>query len=127
MTMGHGHRYNSSTMSTEATLAHHLQAIGQGIEPIMSDYTEESVLFTPDGPIKGLAGISAFFANFLESSPPELVQALTLLRQDVEGEAAYVLWQALPFIPFAADTFVIRQGKILMQSFVMPVPSSGGV
>ena len=114
-------------MSTAEVLAHHLQAISQGIDPIMSDYTEESVLFTPDGPIKDLAGIREFFATFLDNSPPELIQALTVTRQDVEGEVAYILWQAVPFIPFAADTFVIRDGKILSQSFAMLAPASDGV
>jgi ketosteroid isomerase-like protein len=114
-------------MSTEAALTHHLQAIGQGIDPIMSDYTDESVLFTPDGPIKGLAGIRAFFTALLDNSPPELVRALAVTRQDFEGEVAYILWQAMPFIPFAADTFVIRDGKILYPSLAMPALNSSGV
>lgn len=120
--------HNACTMmSTAETLAHHLQAINQGIDPIMSNYTDESVLFTPDGPIKGLAGIREFFTTFLDNSPPELIQALTVTRQDVEGEVAYIHWQAPPFIPFATDTFVIRDGKIVTQSFAILAPASGEV
>ncbi len=91
----------------------------------MSDYTEVSVLFTPDGPIKGMAGIREFFTHFIETSPPKLIQALKLTRQDVEGEVAYVLWQAMPFIPSAADTFLIRDDKIVVQSFAMLAATSG--
>ena len=113
-------------MSTEATLDHHLQAIAQGVDAIMSDFTEDSVVFTPDGPLKGLAPIRSFFAGFLASSPPELLQAFTIIRKDVHGETAYLLWKAEPFIPLATDTFVIRDGKILCQSFAMlaPVPAT---
>ena len=41
-------------MSTEATLDHHLQALNEGVDAIPSDYTEQSVFFTPEGPLRGL-------------------------------------------------------------------------
>lgn len=112
-------------MSTEQTLTHHLQAIPQGVEQIMTDYTEESVLFTQNGPITGLAGISAFFDAFLSGSPPELLAAIRVTRQDIHGEVAYILWHAAPFIPLATDTFVVREGKIIVQSFAMLAPPTG--
>lgn len=108
-------------MSTEAVLRHHLESFSIGIEEIMRDYTPDSVLFTPDGPFRGLEPIHLFFDAFLRSSPPELLRALTLVRQDVQGEVAYIIWHARPFIPLATDTFVIRDGKILAQSFAMLV------
>ena len=63
-------------MSTEATLIHHLQSLKQGVDAILSDYAHDSVLFTPDGPIRGLDGIGAFFEGFLNSSPPELLDSV---------------------------------------------------
>ena len=114
-------------MSTQATVAHHLQAIAQGLDAVMGDYSEGSVLFTPDGPRRGLAEIRSFFAAFIANSPPELIRAFTLIRQDVDGEAAYILWKADPYIPLATDTFVVRDGKILVQSFaaLAPAPRAG--
>ena len=44
---------------------------------------------------------------------------MKLLRQDVHGEVAYIHWQAAPFIPFASDTFVIRNGKIVVQTIAL--------
>lgn len=111
-------------MSTQGTLTHHLQSLTEGIDSIMSDYTEASVLFTPEGPIKGLDGIRSFYEAFLTNSPPELIKALTVTRQDIEGEVAYILWKASPFIPLATDTFVIREGKILAQSFAALMPAA---
>ena len=114
-------------MSTEATLVHHLQAFNEGVDAIMSDYTEGSVFFTPEGPLRGLAAIRSFFDAFLASSPPELLRAMTLVRQDVAGDVAYILWTAEPFIPLATDTFVVRGGKIVAHSFAVlaPVPAAG--
>lgn len=110
-------------MSTQDTLARHLQAFTKGIDAIMRDYTESSVLFTPQGPLTGLERIRAFFAGFLADSPPELLAAMTLVRQDVLGEVAYILWKAEPFIPLATDTFLIRDGRILVQTFAAFVPA----
>jgi len=110
-------------MSTEATLSHHLQAFTEGVDAIMLDFTPESVLFTPDGPLLGLAPIRAFFDGFLSTSPPELLRAITLVRQDIQGDVAYILWKAEPYIPLATDTFVVRDGKILAQSFAVLAPS----
>jgi hypothetical protein len=110
-------------MSTESTLRHHIQAFSEGIDAIMDDYTDGSVLFTPDGPLTGLGSIRTFFDGFLGTSPPELLQAMTLTRQDIRGDAAYILWKAEPFIPLATDTFVIRDGKIVVQSFAVVGPA----
>ena len=103
-------------MSTQTTLEHHLQAFGEGIDSIMNDYVHESVLFTPDGPLTGLASIRTFFNDFITKSPPELLRAMTVTRTDIHGEFVYLHWKAPPFIPFASDTFVIRNNKILAQS-----------
>ncbi len=113
-------------MSTEATLARHLQAFTQDVDTIMRDYTDESVLLTPDGPLRGRDEIRTFFATFLSNSPPELLQATTIVRQEIAGEVAYIVWKAEPFIPLATDTFLIRNDTILVQTFaaLMPAPAS---
>jgi len=105
-------------MSTETTLIHHLQAFGEGVDAILSDYTEDSVLFTSNGLVRGLEGLRTFFEAFLKNSPPELLAAVELTRQDVKGEVAYIIWKAEPYIKMATDTFVIRNGKIMVQTFV---------
>ena len=110
-------------MSTENTLSHHLQSFAEGVDAIMQDYTADSVLFTPDGPIRGLEPIRTFFDDFLRTSPPELLRAMTLVRQDIHADVAYIIWKAEPFIPLATDTFVVRDGKIAVQSFAVVAPS----
>jgi hypothetical protein len=111
-------------MSTEATLARHLDALTHGPDAIMRDYMNDSVLISPDGVLRGVAEIRSFFERFLADSPPELLAALTLLRQEFQGDIAYVVWKAEPFIPLATDTFLIRDDKIVTQTFALFTPAT---
>ena len=107
-------------MTTATTLSQHLQAMLEtDVDAIMRDYTEASVLVTPQGQLAGLAAIRSFFAQFIASSPPELLKAITLTHQEITGEIAYIIWKAEPFIPFASDTFLIRDDMIVVQTFAM--------
>ena len=104
-------------MTTATTLSQHLQAILEtDVDAIMRDYTEASVLVTPKGQLAGLAAIRSFFTQFIASSPPELLKAITLTHQEITGEIAYIIWKAEPFIPFASDTFLIRDDMIVVQT-----------
>ncbi len=50
--------------STQEILDHHLQCFGEGdLSGILSDYTPEAVLFTPDGPLLGIAEIQPLFSE----------------------------------------------------------------
>jgi ketosteroid isomerase-like protein len=106
---------------TEVTLVHHLQATT--IDDILTDYTEDSILFTATGPIRGLAGLRAFFEGFFGHTPPGFAAAYKMVRQDVIGEIAYIVWKAEPFVLLASDTFVVRDGKIMAQTFAIYMPS----
>jgi ketosteroid isomerase-like protein len=107
-----------TALQTQAILAHHLQSLGAGLlDAILSDYTEDSILFTPNGLVCGLDGLRAFFGASIKNTPPELMQALQMIRQDVDGEIAYVLWKAEPYVSVGADTFVVRNSKIMVQTF----------
>jgi ketosteroid isomerase-like protein len=111
--------------TTEAVFAHHLQEIfARNVDGIMIDYIEESVLFVPQGVFMGLTQIRGFFdAAFDTLLTPEVLAAAQVLRQDVDGEYAYLLWAAPPTILIASDTFHVRDGKIVMQSFAGYLPS----
>jgi hypothetical protein len=49
---------------------------------------------------------------------------MKLLRQDIHGDLAYILWNAEPYIALASDTFVVRDGKIRAQSFAAFAPAA---
>ncbi len=96
------------TEQTVAVLSHHLQALRAGGEEIMQDYVDESILFTPDGPMTGLIEIYKLYKNI----PLAFQKAFRLLHQEVDGELAYIVWTAPPFVMMGTDTFVIRDRKI---------------
>lgn len=104
-------------MSTEAVLQNHLRAARIGVEAVMQDYTDESVLITHDSTYRGLNEIRRFFTALFEELPEGFFDALKMNRQEIVGEVAYILWQREPFFSRATDTFVVRNGKILVQTF----------
>jgi len=103
---------------TEEILNHHVGAFVEGdVDEIMKNYSEQSELLTPQGPVSGLNAIRAWFEEIfkadLKGSPLDLKP--TIIRDNV----AYIVWSGeSPFvsIPLGADTFIIENDKILYQS-----------
>ena len=105
--------------TTESVLTQHVGAlVSRNLDSILSDYSQDAVVFTPNGAFKGPENIRAFFTGALNMIPKEATDNIAVSKQDIDGEFAYVLWSALPAIAFAGDTFCVRDGKIIMQSFV---------
>ena len=114
--------------STKDVLDHHVACFGAGdLAGILSDYASDAVLFTPDGPLKGPNAIRPFFEAMLaEFGQPGTTYRMT--HQSIDGEYAYVLWTAETadnvYEP-GTDTLVVRDGKILAQSFAGKITSQG--
>ena len=106
--------------STEEVLNHHLQAFGDGnLEAILEDYNEDSVLFTQDGLLDGLNDIKPLFESFFaEFAKPGA--SFTMDKQIVRGELAFIAWRAESAdrsFDLGTDTFIVRDGKIVAQTF----------
>src|SRR5262245_41858530 len=106
--------------STKDVLEHHLKCFGAGdLKGILSDYAPGALLFTPDGLLKGVDAIKPLFQMLLaEFGKPGA--AFTMKQQVVEGDYAYILWTAETadnVYEVGTDTFVVRDGKIVAQSF----------
>jgi len=104
-------------------LDHHLQSFGSGdLEGTMADYAPDAALLLPDGVVRGV-GIREFFkAVFAEFSQPgtttEMKQCL------VHNDCAFVVWSAeTPNNRYenAVDTFVVRDGKIVVHTFAAKI------
>lgn len=102
---------------TETVLSQHLQAASQSVEAVMAHYVEESVLITQDATYRGRAEIGRFFAELLGGATQGFLGAFEMKRQEISGELAFIVWEAKPWFVFATDTMVIRDGKILFQTF----------
>jgi len=106
--------------STKDVLDHHLKCFGEcDLEGTLADYSVDAVLFIPAGVLKGRSAIKpAFQAIFAEFGKPGT--SFALRHQSVEGDYAYILWTGETEqnrYEDATDTFVIREGKIVAQSF----------
>jgi len=111
---------NRKMRATKDVLDNHLKCFGEGdLKGILSDYARDAVLFTPNGPLKGVDSIRPLFEQLLaEFGKPGATFSMKL--QSVEGDYAYILWAAETadnVYEVATDTFVVRDGKIIAQSF----------
>ena len=114
--------------STNDVLDHHIKCFGEGdLTGILSDYAPDAVLFTPDGPLKGPDAIRPFFQAMLaEFGKPGT--AFRMKHRSVEGDCAYVLWTAETadtVYELGTDTLVVRDGKILAQSYAARIRAKG--
>lgn len=89
------------------------------LETLMSDFTNESVLITPDTTYTGLTEIRDFFNNLMSNFPKQK-STVDLDRSVIKGEVIYIVWHGKSpslEVPFATDTFIIKNDKIWRQTF----------
>lgn len=112
-------------MDTQAVLDHHLAAFGAGdAAEVAEDYTDDSVLITPGGPVTGRAAIQTAFEGIFAGVFRPGTYEFTMDLTHVSGEAAYIVWHAkcaAVDIVFGTDTFVVRDGKIAVQTYATKV------
>jgi ketosteroid isomerase-like protein len=110
--------------TTGEVLDQHLKCFGDNdLDGVVADYSSDAVLFVPDRPLKGREAIKPFFqAFFAEFAKPGA--SFSMRQRYVEGEYAYILWSAETAdnsYEAATDTFVVRDGKIVAQSFAAKI------
>ena len=106
--------------STTEVLDRHIKCFGEGdLNGILADYAPGAIVFTPDGPLKGLDAIRPFFQKLIaEFGQPGTTFNMT--HRTIEGDFAYVIWTAETadnVYEMGTDTMVVRDGKIAAQSF----------
>jgi ketosteroid isomerase-like protein len=109
-----------TTLSTSDVLDRHLNSFAKyDLAGILADYSSDAVLFTPAGPLRGPAAIKPLFQTLVsEFAKPG--SSFTMQHRSIEGDHGYILWTAETAdnsYEFATDTFVVRNGKIVAQSF----------
>jgi ketosteroid isomerase-like protein len=111
-------------LSTSDVLDRHLKSFAEhDVDGVLADYSSDTVLFTPTGPLKGPDAIKPLF-QALVSEFAKPGSSFTMQQRSIEGDHAYILWTAETAdnsYEFATDTFVVRNGKIVAQSFAAKV------
>ena len=106
--------------TTSDVVEQHLQSFyKQDIDGLLADYAPDAVLFIPGSTLEDPAAIRSFFQPlFAEFAKPGA--SFSMRDQLVAGDYAYILWNAETAentYELATDTFVVRNGKIVAQSF----------
>ena len=111
--------------TTRQILEHHLGALAAGnLDDILSDYTDDSTLVGPEGAITGRQAIRRFFESGLASLFEPGTYEFTMDTMQVADDVAYIVWHAscaAADIVFGTDTFLIRNGKIAVQTFAAKI------
>ena len=115
-----GNEPSISEEETDRVLKHHWDAFqANDLEETMADYTDESVLITPDKTYKGLGEIRDNFV-FAFSLFPKDSTAFQLDKSVVVRDVGYIIWKAKApklNLTFGTDTFIIQNGKIVRQTY----------
>lgn len=115
---------NSSDLSdeaaTKAVLEHHWRSFQENdLEGTMADYSEESILITPDKIYKGLKEIRGNFESAFAAFPKQST-IMQLNKSVVQHDVGYIIWEATSptvKLTYGIDTFIIRNGKIIRQTY----------
>ena len=103
--------------STQEVIDHHLQAFGEGIDSILSDYDDNSYIISQQGTFRGTKEIRSFFEAFVSGLPDGFMDSFKVNICEVDGEVGYITWEANPWFPLGTDTFVVSNDKIRHQTF----------
>jgi len=118
---------STESTTTEAIVRNHLQAFvrQKGIAAILVDYDDDARVYSEDRTYHGKQEIGSFFTSFIASLPPGATENFRLRSLRVDGDLAYITWSAGHEIPLGTDTFLVRKGKIVSQTFAMCAARTG--
>jgi hypothetical protein len=106
--------------TTRDVIANHNRRFREGnVDGILEDFADSAIVFTPSGPLKGRSEIRKFFEDVVAEfgKPGASIERHT---ESFDGDYYYVTWSAETpdnSYELATDTFVVRDGRIVMQSF----------
>ena len=108
-------------MDTKAVLDHQLAAFSAGsADEVLMDFADDAALITPDTIHTGREAIhTAYGAMFSGLFKPGTYD-FTMDAMHVAGDVAYIAWRAscaAAEVTMGTDTFVVRDGRIIAQTF----------
>jgi hypothetical protein len=114
--------------ATQQLLTRHTTAVDFGnLDAILADYARNAVLLTPEGTHRGRAEIRAVWEKLLADVFTADAK-FTMVRQAVEGDIAFIVWSVESKglrIPLATDTYLVQDGKIVVQTYAAMVETKG--
>jgi ketosteroid isomerase-like protein len=110
--------------TTQEIIDQHLKCFSEhDLDGVLADYALDVVFFVPGRTLKSRGAIKSFFkALLVEFAKPGA--SFSMLQQSFDGDFAYILWSAETAdnsYELATDTFIVRDGRIVAQSFAAKV------
>lgn len=106
--------------TTSQVIDNHLKSFKErDLDGILADYAPGAVLFTPEATLRGHGPIRGLFVDMLKEFDQPGAR-FRLARREVDGDHAFILWTAETpdkVYELGTDTFVVRNGRIVVQSF----------
>ncbi len=102
---------SGSAGEMEALVRRHIEAFLRGdIAAVMADYSADAVMLGTFGTIEGTDALTAAFAG-----AGDVTRGLVVDELVCAGDTALMVFHS-DVIAFGVDTFVVRDGKIVMQT-----------
>jgi ketosteroid isomerase-like protein len=101
-----------STETTRAVLDHHMKAMDEAdVDGVMSDYAEDCVFISGGNILRGIEQVRNVFTRV----PAGMASQMEMQHYVSDGDIAYIVW-TMPNGAKGTDTFVMRDGKIAVQT-----------
>ena len=112
-------------MDTKAVMDHQAEAFFAGsADEVIKDFADDAVLILPDAVHRGRAAIHAAYSTLFSELFKPGTYEMTMDAEHIEGDIAYLAWRAscaTAEVALGTDTFVVRNGKIVAQTFVAKI------
>jgi ketosteroid isomerase-like protein len=113
---------DGGAMTIEDVMTRHGMAIRAGdVDGVLADYVEDSVIMSPGRTARGLAEIRDLFTDLFTNLIPPGSSKLEATWSAMDGDYVFVVWKGESeghTFPIGTDTFVVRDDKIVFQTFV---------
>jgi ketosteroid isomerase-like protein len=110
---------------TRSILDHQYEAFSAGsADEVIKDFAEDAVLIRADKVFEGRDQVHAAYSEMFARLFKPGTYEFTLDAEHVIGDIAYIAWHAScasDEITLGADTFMVRNGKIVAQTYTAKV------
>lgn len=108
-------------MGTREIIERHLGAVRRGdVAAVVAGFHEDAIVVASDGVLRGREEITEGFERLIDGLFAPGTYSYTLESFQAWGDTGLLVWHAScdgTVIPFATETYVVRDGRIAAQTF----------
>lgn len=102
----------------QAIVERHVAAVlKQDMAAVLANFATDAHIVTADGVRRGHDGVRSDMAEFFAELPADFAERFEIVTLRQIGEIVFLIWHAPPYFTRAVETFLIRDGKIEVQTY----------